>query len=163
MSDGTLVASYTTNKHFEPPINPTNPSAFDFRLYTMGTDPINSQYKAHSQLLTAGLPTKTLDYYDGMTHIIRTNTQLWELQPVEVRARSIPPTHGAPALAQPELDAFAQAGVTPAQLQAFLTQNILALIVSRNVTTRDHSDVQQPYRLRIGTSGAMTAPGNGIL
>ncbi|MEP7187874.1 MAG: IPT/TIG domain-containing protein, partial [Roseiflexaceae bacterium] len=166
MIDGTLIAAYSTNKHFEgppPPAQPNNPSAFDFRLYTMGVDPINSQYKAHSQLLTAGLPTKTLSYYDANTLISRSNIQLWELQPVEVRARTIPNAPGAPPLAAPEQAAFTQAGITPAQLQTFLTQNNLALIVSRNVTTRDHSDIQQPFRLQIGTSGAISAPGSGTL
>jgi hypothetical protein len=165
MTDGTLVAAYTSNKHFESfnPGNPTGPSAFDFRLYTMGVDPINSQYKAHSQLITAGLPTKTLSYYDANTLISRSNIQLWELQPIEVRARTIPPVLGAPQLSAPEQAAFTQAGVTPAQLQTFLTQNNLALIVSRNVTTRDHSDVQQPFRLQVGANGAITAPGSGTL
>jgi hypothetical protein len=165
MSDGTLVAARTSNGSFESfnPGNPTGPSAFDFRLYTMAPDASHPGYLAQGQLLTAGLPTKTLDYYDGTMHIVRTNTQLWELQPVEVRARSIPLAPGAPSLAAPEQAAFTQAGVTPAQLKSFLTQNNLALIVSRNVTTRDHSDVQQPFRLQIGSNGAITAPGSGTL
>jgi hypothetical protein len=129
----------------------------------MGIDPINPQFQAHGQLLTAGLPTKTLSYYDRTLLISRTNVQLWELQPVEVRPRATPGAPAAPPLAAPEQAAFAQAGVTPAQLQSFLAQNNLALIVSRNVTTRDHSDVQQPFRLQVGQNGAMTAPGSGKL
>jgi Hydrazine synthase alpha subunit middle domain/IPT/TIG domain len=165
MTDGTLIASYTTNKHFESynPGNLTGPSAFDFRLYTMGTDPINPQFKAHSQLITAGVPTKTLDYFDRTLHISRTNLQLWEIQPVEVYARQKPAAPGGAPLGTPEQNAFTAAGVTPAQLQSFLAQNNLALIVSRNVTTRDHSDVQQPFRLQVGTNGAITAPGSGTL
>jgi len=167
LANGALAAAYTTNKHFESfnPGNLTGPSAFDFRLYLMGADPINGQYLAHdpTKLLTAGLPTKTLSYYDANTLISRSSIQLWELQPVEVRARTIPTAPGAPPLAAPEQAAFTQAGVTPAQLQTFLAQNNLALIVSRNVTTRDHSDVQQPFRLQIGASGAISAPGSGTL
>jgi hypothetical protein len=165
MSDGTLVAAHTANGGFESfnPGNPTGPSAFDFRLYTMGPDAAHLGFQTSSQLLTAGLPTKTLSYYDANTLISRSSIQLWELQPIEVGARTIPTAPGAPPLAAPEQAAFTQAGVTPAQLQAFLTQNNLALIVSRNVTTRDHSDVQQPFRLQIGTNGAISAPGSGTL
>jgi hypothetical protein len=167
LTNGALAASYTTNKHFESfnPGNPTGPSAFDFRLYLMGTDPVSPQYLAHnpSGLLTSGLPTKTLSYYDANTLISRSNIQLWELQPIEVYARQKPAAPAAPALAAPEQSAFSAAGVTPAELQSFLTQNNLALIVSRNVTTRDHSDVQQPFRLQVGAGGAITAPGSGKL
>jgi hypothetical protein len=165
MSDGTLVAARTANSSFESfnPANLAGPSAFDFRLYTMGPDANHPGYQASNQLLTASMPTKTLDYYDRTLHIIRSNIQLWELQPIEVRNRAIPNAPGAPPLGAPEQAAFSQAGVTPAQLQNFLTQNNLALIVSRNVTTRDHSDVQQPFRLQIGASGAISAPGGGTL
>src|SRR5438552_467877 len=100
MSDGSLIAAYTTNKNFEAPMpnQPTLDSTFDFRLYTMGSDtnPNNAGlgYLAHNQLLTGGLgghqgvPTKTFSYYDGSTLISRTNRQLWEIQPVEVVART---------------------------------------------------------------------------
>jgi hypothetical protein len=165
MSDGTLVAVYTPVKDFEAPVpnQPAAPSKFSFRLYTLGPDAANPGYMAHSQPLTSGLPTKTLSYYDGPTLITRTNIQLWELQPVEVRARQLPPAPAAAGLPAPEQAAFAAAGVTPAQLQSFLAQNNLALIVSRNVTARDHSDLQQPFRLQVGSSGAATAPGGGKL
>jgi hypothetical protein len=118
---------------------------------------------AHGQALTAGI-NRTLDYYDGTTHVTFSGN-LWELQPVEVYARTMPNTVGAPPLAQPELNAFADPSVhiTPQQLKSFMAQNNLALIVSRNVTKRDDNDLQQPYRLQIGASGAMTAPGGGTL
>jgi hypothetical protein len=112
---------------------------------------------AHSQLLTSSLPPKSVSYYDRTT-LVQFSGQLWELQPVEVYARTKPNTLGAPPLASPELAAFQQAGVTPQQLKTFLSQNNLALIVSRNVTHRDDNDAQQPLRLQVGTSGAMAVP-----
>ncbi|MCB0004495.1 MAG: hypothetical protein KDH86_18270, partial [Anaerolineae bacterium] len=54
-----------------------------------------------------------------------------------------------------------QAGVSPEALRSYLTVNDLALIVSRNVTTRDDFDLQQPFNLRVAGGGAQTigAPG----
>jgi hypothetical protein len=74
--------------------------------------------------------------------------QLWELQPVEVRARTRP-TKLTPVLGAPEQQVFDQAGVDVAQFQAYMQQNNLALIVSHNVTTRDDFDRQQPFNLHI--------------
>jgi hypothetical protein len=73
---------------------------------------------------------------------------LWELQAVEVRSR--PRVGGAaPALPAPEAAAFVDAGVDPVAFQSYLRDNDLALIVSRNVTTRDDADRQQPLNLRV--------------
>jgi hypothetical protein len=59
------------------------------------------------------------------------------------------------ATACPEQAAFAAAGVDPATFKAYLTQHNLALAVTRNVTTRDNADRQQPFNLRIA-GGAQT-------
>jgi hypothetical protein len=85
---------------------------------------------------------------------------LWELNPVEVRARSIPATPSYP-LPGPEQQIFNQVGVDPAALRNYLIQNNLALAVSRNVTTRDDLDRQQPFNLKIKGSSTQTlgAPG----
>lgn len=103
--------------------------------------------------------SKTLDYYDRATHVTFSGN-LWELQPVEVYARTKPNTLSAPPLAQPELNAFADPSVhiTPQQLKSFMAQRNLALIVSRNVTRRDDADRQQPLRLQVGSSGVMSVP-----
>lgn len=158
LSDGTLVAAYTTFKNGEGPIpnQPVPPSQFDFRIYSLSMNQ-SIGYMAHNQLLTSGLPTKSVSYYDTTT-LVQFTGQLWELQPVEVRARVKPSTLASPPLAQPELNAFSQAGVTPQQIQTFLSQNNLALIVSRNVTHRDDADTQQPLRLQVGTTGATAVP-----
>jgi hypothetical protein len=65
-----------------------------------------------------------------------------------VRARPRP-ARLVTALPVPEQQIFTQAGVDPAQLQAYLTQHNLALLVTRNVTTRDDFDHQQPLNLRV--------------
>ncbi len=81
---------------------------------------------------------------------------LWELGATEVRVRERPPANTL-ALDTPEANVFADVGVDVEAMRAFLRDNDLALIVSRNVTTRDEADRQQPYNLRIaGTSTSTT-------
>ena len=55
---------------------------------------------------------------------------------------------------------FNAANVSVAEFQAYLQANNLALAVSRNVTTRDDLDKQQPYNLHIpGGVQTVGAPG----
>ena len=67
-------------------------------------------------------------------------------------------------MAAPELAAFAAANVDVGTFQNYLRTHQLALIVSRDVTTRDHADQQQPYNLQIAGTGHQTigAPGGKI-
>jgi hypothetical protein len=53
------------------------------------------------------------------------------------------------------------AGVTVSQIQAYLTQNNLALAIVRNATTRDAADKQQPYNLRVVDGGTQTIGATG--
>jgi hypothetical protein len=82
---------------------------------------------------------------------------LWELEPVEIVARPTPPaTAQSPLTGTPEqavFDAFNLAnpgnGVSVAQMQQFLQNQNLALVVMRNTTSRDRADQQQPYNLAV--------------
>jgi len=82
---------------------------------------------------------------------------LWELHPVEVVARTPPPTTAqAPLAGTPEqavFDAYNAAhpgnAVSVAQMQQFLQSRDLALVVIRNATSRDRADQQQPYNLMV--------------
>jgi len=56
-----------------------------------------------------------------------------------------------------DLSDFTQANVLLGDLRSYLVQHNLALLVSRNVTTRDDFDRQQPFNLRVaGLGGAQT-------
>ena len=57
---------------------------------------------------------------------------MWELQPREIRQRVIP-TRLHASLPAPEGAVFQQQGVDVADLRAYLNENNLALIISRNV------------------------------
>jgi hypothetical protein len=154
MSDGTLVASHTFQTDLETSPGSTTAlphSNYDFRLKTLALSP--NGYWTPSQTLTLGI-SRTVTYWNPDT-LVTVSGPLWELQPVEVRARPRP-ARLVPSLAVPEQQAIANAGVSLAALQAYLVSHNLAIAVSRNVTTRDHSDKQQPFNLRIAGGGAQT-------
>src|SRR5262249_12333083 len=56
-----------------------------------------------------------------------------------------------------------QAGVIPGDLKAYMVQHSLALLVSRNVTTRDDADHQQPFNLHVFGSSTVTTGTTGIV
>jgi hypothetical protein len=65
------------------------------------------------------------------------------------------------ALPAPEATVFAEEGVDPVRFRADLASRGLALAVSRNVTTRDALDRQQPFNLRVAGSGTETRGSGG--
>lgn len=152
LSDGALVAAHTPETDQEAS---SGASIYDFRLKMLGLSG-NGFYVA-GQALTPGI-SKTISYWNP-DYMINFSGNLWELQPVEVRARTRP-SKGASALGAPEQQIFDQQAVDVAAFQDYLRQNNLALIVSRNVTTRDDFDHQQPFNLRI-PNGTQTIGASG--
>ena len=110
--------------------------------------------------LTPGI-NKTVTYWDPdyLHHLLR--RYLWEMYPEEVRPR-VRPTTPPFVLPLPEQQMFNQAGVNLGAFQLYLRQNNLALVVSRNVTTRDDLDFQQPYNLNI-PGGVQTIGASGTI
>ncbi len=158
-SDGYMIAAHTSYAFAETGEGegtyPTTGYAFRLKFLT-----ISNGYYAPSGFLTGGL-TNNCFYWDPDNLVYQTNI-LWELDPVEVIARSRPAPFEVP-VPQPELDAFAAAGVDVAGFQNYLRTHQLALIVSRDVTTRDQADHQQPYNLRVAnTSHQNTGAGGKI-
>ena len=159
LSDGMLIAAHTAETRAAgndgTRANPI--PRYRFRLKTLGLAG-NGFYEA-DQPLTAGI-SKSVSYWDPDV-LVSYSGELWELQPVEVRARPRPAAATA-VLPTPELDAFDQAGVSPAALRDYLVANNLALIVSRDVTTRDDFDRQQPFNLRV-PGGVQTIGASGTI
>ena len=178
LSDGSVVVSYTSTMAAENQTYPTansNPvSTYTYRLRTMtGNPPAPSQ--TGGPFATAS-PTNLTDVATSNAGILRSawwwdpdlsqtyaNVKMWELDPVEVVTRT-KPVASIPGLALPEQHQFTAAGVDPTALRNWMAANDLALIVSRNLTTRDHDDKQQPFNLRVkfhdGSTHATTpAPG----
>jgi hypothetical protein len=156
-SDGYMIASHTSYVLGEPGSTNVNfPSTpYNFRLKFL--QPSNGYY-APVEDLTPGL-TNQASYWSPDTLVTQTNF-LWELDPVEVRARTRPVPFEVP-LPDPELAAFTAAGVDVNSFRSYLVTHQLALIVSRDVTTRDQADHQQPYNLQVAETGHQTvsAPG----
>lgn len=76
------------------------------------------------------------------------NGTLWEMSPVEVRARPRPTPRTTP-LEEPEARVFREEGVDPEAFRADLRKRGLAAVVARDVTRRDAADKQQPFNLRV--------------
>lgn len=148
-SDGYFLATHTSYALSEPNLGNANfPfTPYDFRLKFLS---FSNGYYLSGQPLTSGL-TNSASYWSPDTLVTQTN-RLWELNPVEVIARARPTPFEVP-IPQAELAAFAAANVDVSQFQNYLRLHQLALMVSRDVTTRDHADHQQPFNLHIaGTS-----------
>lgn len=144
LSDGTLITAHTAETRAEGPTGNPNPSRYDFRLKT--TKVLPNGFRGANQPLTAGL-NKTISYWDPDKKLTYSGN-LWELQPVEVKPRTRPAKLTL-ALPSPEQQVMQQLGIDLAALRAYLVQNDLALAVTRNVTTRDDFDKQQPFNLRV--------------
>ena len=156
LKDGSLICSHTTNKAIAVNNgNATNPlSAFDFRIKQLA---LTNGYYQPASFLTPG-STNPVQYFAGGA-LIQYTGQLWEIDPVEVTSRPRPARRFT-SLKSIEQSVFDQEGVAVADLQRYLLSNHLALIVSRNMTTRDRNDRQQPFNLRV-PGGVQTVATNG--
>src|SRR6185436_11457878 len=133
-------------------------SRYAFRLKRLEAGP--GGYLTAGALLTAGI-RKSVNYWDPDEKVTYSG-ELWELDPVEVRVRPAPPLRGA-AFESPERGIFEAEGVSPEAFRSWLNANGLAVMVSRNVTTRDEADRQQPFNLQVAGGGASSTGSNGHL
>ena len=163
-TDGYLISSVTTNllsdvgedTVYYPDTNYPS-SIVDFRLKFMV---LSNGFYVGGTPLTSGF-TNNVRYFDSEEYIFDVVTNgLWELDPVEVVARTRPAPLETP-IAAPELAAFAAADVDVADFQKYLRTHELALIVSRDVTTRDEADRQQPFNLKIAGTSHQTVGAGG--
>lgn len=164
LSDGTLLAAHTFETRQDRNEGTTSPdyansypkSRYSFRLRTLKKQ-ANGVWTA-DQPLTKGI-YKDISYYspDSLTHY---SSALWELQPVEVKARP-KPAKLLPVLSAPEAQVLQEEGVDESGLRQYLKRKNMALIVMRNVTQRDHSDKQQPFNLAVAGSSTQTVTDKG--
>lgn len=152
LADGSLLAVHTFTTTLDSNIGSTDhpQSRYAYRIKQLG---LTSDYWAPVMTLTNGI-SKTISFWDPDT-LVTYSGNLWELNPVEVRERPRP-ARLAPNVAPAETQMFTQAGVDVTQLKAWMRQNNLALSITRDVTTRDHNDLQQPFNLRVLSGTAQT-------
>lgn len=160
MSDGSLVAAHTseTRRARNEGTRAAPIPRYHFRLQLLQSD---GSYFAPVLSLTPGI-TRTVRYWDRYVEVTYSG-ELWELQPVEVAVRPVPPLRGASAIDAPEAQVFGEEAVDAEQLRSFLRLHDLALIVSRNVTTRDDADRQQPFNLSVVGGSAQTTAEPGTI
>lgn len=160
LSDGQLIAAHATQWR-EAGNDGTREAPqprYQFRLKRLVAAP-DGQFVA-AENLTPGI-SKSVSFWDP-DYEVSYNGPMWELSPVEVRARTVPPTT-AWQLRAPEQAAFTAENVDVAAFRAYLRANGLALLVVRNATTRDRADKQQPFNLRVPGGVQTTASGGGQL
>ena len=150
---GGLIASHT------PATSATVNLITQFLLKPLAFDNASQLYLPGASL-TGGI-TKSVSWWSPDA-LLTFNGLLWELEAVEVVVRARP-MRPAAALEAPESAVFSEEQVNEATFRTWLRTNDLALIVTRNQTTRDRADLQQPFNLQVpGTGGAKTvAPSGG--
>lgn len=158
LSDGNLVAVSTpvtgTDTNIGTATNPV--SNYAFRLKSLK---LQGALWVVDQVLTGAGSTANVTYYAGGQQLTY-NGPLWELDPVEVVART-KPAKLLPQVTGIEAGVINGRQVDVALLQRWLRQKGLALIVSRNVTTRDDIDKQQPYNLQVAGTNTKTTGAAG--
>lgn len=157
LSDGQLIAAHATQWR-EAGNDGTREAPqprYQFRLKRLVAAP-GGQFVAAENLIANPI-VKSVSFWDP-DYAVSYNGPMWELSPVEVRARPVPPTTTL-QLRPPELAAFSAEGVDVNAFRAYLRANGLALLVVRDTTTRDRADKQQPYNLRV--PGGIQTTGSG--
>jgi len=138
LSSGDMVASYSSSAEFG--------AGSTLRLYQLATN-ASGMYTAGTAL-TSGI-SKSVEWWNSSGARQTYNGPLWEIEAVEVVARTRPPATSAPAVEAPEQAILTAEGVNADVLRNWLRANDLALIVTRNQTSRDRGDKQQPFNLRV--------------
>jgi len=149
MTGGQMVATYTASATIQPGVQ--------LRLHNLDT--------SSAGLFTAGTPltsgiVKNVSWWSPDVKLSYSGA-LWELEPVEVVARQRP-ARATPVLESPEKSVLTEELVDEAALRGWMKSNKLALIVTRNQTSRDRADRQQPYNLRVPAGTQTTADGGRI-
>jgi hypothetical protein len=161
LSDGRIIASHAVEQGIAGNLGTRNAPdpRYKFRLRVIGGS-AGSMAPLAGQELTAGAGiAKPIQFWDP-DELVSYSGPLWELQPVEVRARPVPPDTSF-ASQTPEQNAYALEAVNEAAFRAWLSEQGLGVMVMRNVTTRDDADEQQPYNLRVDVPGGTSSIANG--
>jgi mono/diheme cytochrome c family protein len=154
LSTGGLVATHTPTTISLP----TAMTAFRLRYLTRdASGAVDNAASAPFLVGGSGIP-RTVTWFDPDNFTVTPSFtgNLWELEPVEVVSRTRPGRAAGGEIGQPEISVFTDLGVNMEAFQAWMRERNLALIVSRNVTSRDNADTQQPYNLEVAGGNART-------
>ncbi len=159
-TDGVLIASHSpTHVADVRSKTPSPSSAYAFQLRSLT---LRNGYMEPEEFLTKGITEsiKWVDIKSSTPRVVTFNGALWEMDPVEVVARTVA-ERPSPALAEQELAVFEEEHVDVASFKRFLADSNQALIISRDITQRDPDDKQQPYYLSVGKGAKQSANAKG--
>lgn len=158
MTNGMLIAAHTSEtRENENEGSRSNPlPRYDFKIKLYSTNE-SGEFIPVSNITNLG--NANVSYFDPDV-LVSFNGPLWELQPVEVVARTQPPIT-ASEIQAPEEQVFNEEMVDLTQFQAFLKSKNLALLIMRDTTTRDILDTQQPYNLKVADQKHQTIGSSG--
>jgi hypothetical protein len=155
LSNGAILVSHTPIESQDLPAG----AAWNFRLKMVAIGAAG-KFEIRSNL-TGGI-RKAVSWWDPDNS--RTfDGELWELDPVEVKPTSRPTVRSTPVVETPEKSVFNEEGVNEADFRNWLVSRNLALIITRNNTSRDRSDVQQPFNLAVPNGTRSVVPGGGTV
>jgi hypothetical protein len=141
LSNGALLASHTRAARA-----PEEGAALpDLRLRMLVRDKAGL-YRAGAPL-TPGIPAQVSWWTPAGPQSF--SGELWELDAVELRPRAKRAVRVADPLEAPERAVLREEQVSEAALRAWLVRRDLALIVTRDQTSRDRADLQQPFNLQV--------------
>lgn len=157
ISNGNLLASHSSNTREDSNIGTSTAplSRYDFRLKLLSK---NGAYYSASSGITTGI-TKSVSFWSP-DQMISYSGPLWEMMPVEVKSRSRPQAT-LPTVPSIEAEVITSLGVSVEELSNYLRSQNLALVVSRDLTSRDKNDRQQPTNLRVSGSNTQSIPNPG--
>jgi Calx-beta domain/Hydrazine synthase alpha subunit middle domain len=161
LSDGNLMAVHAAVKQYDTNngADAQHPlSRYDFKLKMLTASGANMIPDTSITLTTE--PNVSLSYYSNGTLVSYGGAPLWELDPVEVVARTAPAALSS-SIASIEQTVFTEEGVDVPTFQNYLRNRSLALVVNRNSTRRDSADKQQPFNLKVSWSTTQTLGASG--
>jgi hypothetical protein len=157
-SDDILMASHCESKYANRNEGSgKNPKPrYNFRIRKLNK--VGDYYQAGEYLIPPQI--RKTSYYNGNDYLVERTDTLWELDAVEVVATKIPPLTKELPLQKQEQDVFNEEKVNIAEFKSWLKKYNMSVLVSRDVTTRDRNDNQQPYNLKV-PGGVSTNGGSG--
>jgi hypothetical protein len=159
LKSGLLIAAHTATTQGDSNIGSSSAplSRYNLRLKQLN---FSGGYYQPGANLTSGIAVNNTWWSPDELYSYSGN--LWEIQPIELVSRARPQrleSHLPPI----ETAVLSEEGVNLQELQNYLRQNDLALIVARNVTSRDQADKQQPFNLKVAGSQTQTVGTGGKL
>jgi hypothetical protein len=160
LNDGQILAVHTaeTRGAGNDGSRPNPQPRYDFTIKSLSVN--GNNFMEPDQRLT-NLGNVNISYYDPDV-LVTYNGPLWELSPVEVVSRPVPPMT-TDTLLSPEAQIFAEENIDETLFRSYLRTHHLAVAVMRDVTTRDELDKQQPYNLKVAGSPHQTIGSPGTL